>query len=476
LCSVWGLKVATDKVETLARGVISERDQIREMLLEAGLLKTKKVKKTGLIKYTRDTKAAGARMLDACGWQVSGSYVNEDGKAVPVYSPIDPSDPETLPLKYTAKGGICLNEEACEDTWDPVLESYAKYTALENVLGKDVKKLITGEIHGEFDSLVASGRTSCRGFNTQNLRRKGGTRECFVPRDGYDFCLIDLDTAELRAFAQVCLSWGIGSRMAEVMNAGRDVHCELGSELANIDYATFLAGKDSVYYDYRQTAKNSNFGLIGGMRSKRFTSLVLSGLKTKFYEIKHDQRLSSSDREQALARVQVLISQTTVEHMTHVREVWARTWPEAPIYLALIEKLCRRGQLATMQQLWSNRLRGGLRYSEAANTMFQGLIADAIKAAGWEIAKRMYDARHKSVLFGSRIVNVPHDEIIAEVPTAIAHECAEEVRKLFLGVVGRYLPDVPPRATPVLARYWSKSAFPVKDASGRLIPWNGEKK
>jgi hypothetical protein len=471
LCSIWGLKVAVDKVEALAAGVIAERDQIRAMLLEEGLIRAETKKRSGDVKYVRNTKAAAARMVESCGWR---EVIAPNGAVG--YELIDPSDPENLPLKTTEKGNICLNEEACEDTWDPVLEAYAKYTSLENVLGKDVKRLLSGEIHGEYDSLQATGRTSCRGFNTQNLRRKGGTRECFVPRPRYVYCLIDLDTAELRAVAQVCISLGIGSRMAEVINSGKDVHCVLGSELAGVLYETFLAGKEGEYFDDRQTAKNANFGLWGGMRPKRFTSLVLTGLKASFYEVKHDRKLTELARAEKLAKIQRLIDKTTLDYMTYVRSTWLRTWPESSPYLEMHERMCAGGKLTTITQLWSNRIRGGLRYSEACNTWFQALIADAMKSAGWELTKAMYDARRGSVLYGSRIVNFPHDEFISEVPEHLGHECAIEIQRIVLQTVGRYLPDVPPRATPYLARYWSKGGFEMYGTDGRLIPWNGEKK
>ncbi len=55
-------------------------------------------------------------------------------------------------------------------------------------------------------------------------------------------------------------------------------------------------------------------------------------------------------------------------------------------------------------------------------------------------------------------------------PEPIAHECAHEIQRIVLAEVGKWLPDVPPKATPVLARYWSKKAKQVW-ARDRLVPW-----
>src|SRR5437763_1869101 len=107
-----------------------------------------------------------------------------------------------------------------------------------------------------------------------------------------------------------------------------------------------------------------------------------------------------------------------------------------------------------------------MRYSQACNTWFKALIADAAKAAGWALSRDMYDRTQNSVLYGSRLVNFPHDEFIAEVPEDIGHECAQEIQRIVLSEVGAWLPDVPPKATPYLARYWSKKAFAVKNEAG----------
>jgi hypothetical protein len=402
-----GMALDPARVGLLERDVRAELAELRAALAFGGLLHTD---------GTRDTKAAKARMIEVC--------------ATPI---------------LTEKGAISLSEEACTNSGDPDLAYYAQFAAVQNVLSKDLAHM-TGAtvIHGKFDSLVASGRTACRGFNLQNMRTDGETRRAFRPRNGYCYCVIDLDSAELRAVAQVCIAMGFESTLAKALNDGRDVHCMLAAEILGQPYEKVLEGKrmgDPDILEVRnKQAKRANFGLWGGMMPIRFQA--------------------------TLRKEHVNLPLATVEHL---RTAWLRTWPEAGQYLDYFRRACM-GQSIQISQLYSGRLRGGVGYCDGANTMFQGLIADAAKAAGWALCCVMYDDRD-SVLYGSHIVNFPHDEFVCEVPHATAHECAIEIQRIVLAEVGRYLPNVPPRAEPCITAVWDKRAKPVYE-NGRLVPWS----
>src|SRR5262249_34491734 len=157
------------------------------------------------------------------------------------------------------------------------------------------------------------------------------------------------------------------------------------------------------------------------------------------------------------------------------REGFLTTLPEAPMYLGMYEKLCRKGTLVNVLQYRSNRLRGQIPYSEACNTGFQGCIADLMKEAGWYLSREMYDPECPGVpehardprtgaalLLGSRIVNFPHDEFITLIPLdERSHERAMRIREIVLGVGRQWLPNVPPTGDVYLASYWSKKAHAV---------------
>ena len=119
-------------------------------------------------------------------------------------------------------------------------------------------------------------------------------------------------------------------------------------------------------------------------------------------------------------------------------------------------------------------MRGKCRYTQACNSLFQGLGADATKAAGFLVSYACY-VDQDSPLFGCRLVNFVHDEFIVEVPEERGHECAMELARLMVEGAKPWLPDVPPKVSePMLMRYWSKKAKQVwKDGikGGRLVPW-----
>jgi DNA polymerase-1 len=124
-----------------------------------------------------------------------------------------------------------------------------------------------------------------------------------------------------------------------------------------------------------------------------------------------------------------------------------------------------------VQQLFSNRWRGGCHYTAACNTYFQGLGADAAKRALYLVTKACY-AEPSSVLYGTRPCNFVHDEIILECDdNERAHDVAKELARVMIVGANEFLPDVPARIKPLLARCWSKKAKPVYDANKRLVPW-----
>lgn len=272
-------------------------------------------------------------------------------------------------------------------------------------------------------------------------------RECFVPRDGFVFCSVDYDAFELRTWAQVCLWTVKRSRLAEVLREGKDPHVELGASLAGIRkevaYEIMQKKHGTEKYEefkshFRQTAKVGNFGFPGGMGAKKFCLAA----KKQGVEISESQSIA-------------------------LRKKWLSEWPEATDYFSYINALVDRR--APVVHCVSGRVRGGVIFTSACNSFFQGLAADAAKAAGFALAKEMYTDRH-SPLYGSRIVNFVHDEFITEVPRDRMHEAAMRQAEIQCSVAQRWIPDVPVTASPALMNRWYKKADAVFE-EGRLVPW-----
>lgn len=385
---------------------------------------------------TRNTKAAKARMELVCG---------ELG----------------LDMKETATGGVSLSAEATRDTGDEVLMAYSLYTSSSTAL--DRAKLLREGSYGlplqtSFQPLVETGRISSRepqaplkGQNFQNLPKKAGLRECFIPRPGYVYCSIDLNSAELHGVAQVQL-WALGrSALAAALNEKMDVHSLLGSEIEGCSYEAFLAEKKGRFRKTREWAKAGNFTFWGGGGAKKFVAATNAKIE------KREDKLTLSDGYR-------------------IKEGWERTWsPESEDYFSWTKQMIGDG-LATVKQFVSGRIRANTDYCTTANTFFQGLVADAVKAALLPIAHECYVVR-SSPLFGSRPLLDLHDEIFLELREDRAHEAAFRARDIFVRTCnGSYFPDVPVSAEPALMRRWYKAADTVFDDNGRLTCWEPETK
>lgn len=155
-----------------------------------------------------------------------------------------------------------------------------------------------------------------------------------------------------------------------------------------------------------------------------------------------------------------------------LKQKWLAMWPEMRRYFDVISSKCDNPSgKTTIVQLFSGRVRGGCSYTQACNSYFQGLGADATGLALYEIMRECY-AGH-GALSVCRPVNYIYDEFILEVPAdiEIANIAAKELVEKSL-VANEFLPDVPlGKDKPVLMSRWTKKAEPVYNEQGLLIPY-----
>jgi DNA polymerase-1 len=474
LTSAHGIMTSADAVDRLAKAASAEIAYLEDELVPAGLVEVThhKRKATGQTerKATKKKKAVQERVIAAC---------REQGK-----------EP-----RLTDKGAVCCDRDACLESGDPLLEAYIDYSSACKTLNSDCEAYARGvtlPLHTRFESLAATGRTTSSGqsllmadgtkvavgTNIQNVRwnfpercldmtcrgrdckdghclRCGGPsayppgiRECFVPRPGTVFASADYDGLELRTLAQVCLRKIGYSRLAEILNAGGDPHLAVAAQILGRPYEWCLEHRKDPEVDLaRQAGKVANFGFPGGLGAEK---LVL------FARMAYRVTLTLADAKR-------------------LKETWLRTFPEFRAYFKHIDSLEDGEGGFVIEHLFSRRLRSGVFYCVACNSYFQGLGADATKAAGYLIARACYYDR-ESPLFGCRIVNYIHDEFIVEVPDdgplfARATAAANELARLMIVGAAPYLPDVPAKAKPLLMRRWSKKAKRI-ELDGHLIPWD----
>ena len=153
------------------------------------------------------------------------------------------------------------------------------------------------------------------------------------------------------------------------------------------------------------------------------------------------------------------------EEARDLKALWLRLNPEAQAYFRLMDQAVRVH--GCVEQIFSGRLRGGVGYTDACNTMFQGLGADVMKHWGWLVTRECY-ADPRSPLYSSRIVVFEHDALIVESPENRAPEAAIRLEQLMAESGKAWLPDVPLKGEAAIAKRWEKDPKRMFDRDGRL--------
>ena len=139
LSSVWGIRTNAEGVDALERETLEDIGEVKDALVAAGL-----VRPDG----SRDTKKAAAHMVMVC-------------------------DRDDIPLRKTKGGGVCLDDDACKASEDPLLLQYAAYTGLGKRLNADIPMLRRGAehpVHCKY-GMAETSRTTCSSPNLQNIKK-----------------------------------------------------------------------------------------------------------------------------------------------------------------------------------------------------------------------------------------------------------------------------------------------------------------
>lgn len=180
------------------------------------------------------------------------------------------ADPN-IQIHRTETGQIATDEEQLTElaAYDPVLEVMLKYRQATKLLSTYANKMKPGQrIHGKFNYLMNTGRTSCSGgFNLQNLPKElaatksheNTIRGCFVPSPGNVFVVVDYKTLEL---AVLGWAWkhqlGFGDSLHKIIQNDGDMHRLIAAKVLNKDPA-------QVTDPERDAAKPVSLGRPGGL-------------------------------------------------------------------------------------------------------------------------------------------------------------------------------------------------------------------
>lgn len=570
LMSAHGCRTDPEKVATISRAVADGMEKIERLMLDEGLARLET--RNGVVSVATTRRAVQDRVTLAYACEALGLDAEEVRRTAPEDASQAPEscrerlDRTTYALSYLASqhgvsyvgfpachpkntkqegGGICAvvgGVRTTPSTYDPrevsdrFPEGQASWSRL-TLLGSGDEALVLlgqqGEIqklsstyvpilrHGLFhpinpryDEMKASGRSSCKNPNMQNLptfglyfvsggtktylmadeqswteskdlagswtgRRAvslsqkldptgtslkllpvGGLRECFVARDGWTLLDTDIDFAECVAWSQWSIDMFGISDMAEVINSGEDPHLHLALEFPQLGHLTYpevveLKKKgDPLVKKMRQYAKSpGNFGCMGGM--------VAATLKEA--AIGYETFLSLDEAEMIV-------------------EAFKSRWREANLSDRWVRNQLRAsgGESFTFVQPRSGRRRGGCSYTKGRNQAFQGGTADHADDVLVSLAAACY-SKKASPLYGARPWAFAHDEFILEVPYESwsadrTHEAACELERIVVSCGKRWFPDVTVRTEAAMARRWVKDRRSglefkrVLDSQGRLIP------
>lgn len=428
LHSVVGLRTHPGRVAAFKRSIEDDIAAKEQALKDAGLIRAN---------GSRDTTVAKARMTLVCDGNPKLTKANKDGKG---------------------GGNVALDSDTCITTCDPLLVSYAEVSSDKKIISTDIPMLEKGcvtPIQTRFEVLQETGRTgSSKGEeedgdgNTQNIRRKPGVRECYIPPppdsnapEGYVFIDCDYPMLELHTWGEVCMFWLGQSHMAEVLKLpGSDPHLDVASQIMAQPIEWCRVNKqDSEVKNNRNCGKVANFGLPGGLGVPTFVEYAAKSYKVKLTE----------------------------ERAAFIKATWKRTWPEAEAYFKFIND-----QNGTIKLPYGGLVRSGMSFCSACNFPFQALGAVIAKHAAYRIVRACF-VEQKSPLFGSLPSNFIHDQfLIATRNNENAHDAAYETARIMRTSAEEFLPNVGMRALePALCHMWSKDAEQIFDSNKRLIPW-----
>ncbi len=378
-------------------------------------------------------------------------------------------------------------------------------------------------------------------------------RECVEARPGHLLASVDYEAGELITHAQSCI-WITGySELARALLAGIKPHNALGARILGTTYEAFQARlkQEKACVNSRQSAKPANFGFPGGLgpiklvhqqrkqgpdtphpSGKRLVKddngKLVPGYKGLRFCLLMDnalacgiEKVSSWGRRGRERRIAPTCKRC-IECALRLKEVWSQQWPENEGYFEFINECVDEGMTVTRQMLarWPHlrevydadtrlapgeimqHVSGRIRcvtsetkdspFCAAANGFFQGLLADAAKAAVRRISRECYDASYRvpaqlhanslstpfagtqSPLYGNRLIVFQHDEVIPELREHDAHEAATRVSEVMVDELRYYCPDLAPvvAAPPALMGRWLKGAEPKYAISGTDKPAN----
>lgn len=426
LMSIWGMRVDVDAARALEREAQEELHTLRGLAREWGFLHGK----TG---ETLNTKALQAAVVEAYGHAA-------------------PRTPTGAPQR---------SELVLSEATDPRLQAFAKYNGLIKTITNDVPNLLAAggrwisTRYGMADTTRTTSGGSKKGSRDgviamQNLRQKGGIRECIRPRPGRVFYNVDASGLELCTHAQVCLNLMGRGHAARMINDARNpgaLHTAVAARIAGMSVEAFdkwHKTKDPAAVQVRTRAKNANFGFMGGLGASKFCDYV-----------------------RLLSKGKTIVG---VDEAFELKRQWSEANPDFAAYLKWDGDVELSDGTYEIELPGYDVPRRGIWYCAAKNNRFQALAAAVTTEVLIDLVRECYIGR----LAPARPCLFVHDELLIEVPPEDGHEFDLEFVALAEAAARRVMPEVCTVWESELCDRYSKAARRVLDHRGRLAVWSPE--
>ncbi len=358
---------------------------------------------------------------------------------------------------------VKLDKDCAIASGDELLIARADYASSHLLLGRveRMKQGYTLPLQTRFNLPQDTFRTSSSqpdepviGEQMQNFPRGKkedayGLRETFTPRrivrgpwgdDDGIFVGADFAQFELHALAQVCFKLFGWTRMGELLNANVDVHWYFAAKSLGITVEQVKALADAG--SHRDRAKPLDFGIPGGMGPDKIIEYSRKGYGVKF----------------------------TRDEVVHLRGIWLNdTFPEVQEMFSWTNAHLDGRRSFTHIHPITGYVRGGCGYTDGNNENFQHLAAYAALCAVVQVTRACFTPG--SPLFGWRLWNFIHDEILLEGPKRGASAAAIELERIMVAAANPFMPNYPVHAEPFVTSVWSKKCKTVRAPDGTVLEW-----
>lgn len=390
-------------------------------------------------------------------------------------------------------------------------------------------------VHFPFNVLVKTTRTSSRtndkypSGNGQQVHPK--VRGCFIPRPGNVLCSVDYASLELVCVAEITYNlFGERSIHWQKVNGDYNMHAFLGAQLAaNLepDFAVWcedmgiqLDDLDDVYgafmllktenpeffAHWRKLAKPTGLGFPGGLGPFKMLEFAKNQYGVNFITIAEDRAEEHPEEFEDPSKSVLYYAHKLydmkpadfewnptlrgIQLAGRIRDdVWHQTYTEMRGYFRHIAEECQdtnnpiigydEDQEREIPGLCYTTPMGMFRaacsFTSAANgKAMQSPAAEGAKQAVINVVRAVRDASRRSILYGCRVVNFVHDELILEFPDDgpdSLHDRATTVQRIMEDSMSVVIKHTKVKTEAALMERWSKAADPVYDDQGRLTIW-----